>query len=230
MYRTPFVNQWETFRSGDQNRNLFVILSWRYDKQVSIEWNFLKPDWYLYRALLSDGKFIVSSWIIRSIILEICGSSEMVLKFFWSVLRPFLYNGVIFATLHLSGKEASLMERSEILAIGVKRIFESFLRNLPARLSAPVTLLVLNSFNIFRIDTELTFSNLSFFFTEVNFLVILVHWSYSKFSSRVRKILKKITYKIRKMFFKTICDCSGRKRQLFFRIEAYACCGSLFVW
>ena len=72
-------------------------------------------------------------------------------------------NTLIFATLHLSGKEASLMERLEILAIGVQRIFEPFLRNFPARLSTPVTLLVLNSFNIFRIDTELTFSNLSFF-------------------------------------------------------------------
>ena len=68
----------------------FVILSWRYDKQVSVEWNFLKPDWYLYRALLSDRKFIAWSWIIRSIILEISGSSEMGLKFFGSVLRPFI--------------------------------------------------------------------------------------------------------------------------------------------
>ena len=37
----------------------FVILSCRYDKQVSVEWNFLKPDWYLYRTLLSDRKLIV---------------------------------------------------------------------------------------------------------------------------------------------------------------------------
>ena len=40
----------------------------------------------------------------------------------------------------------------------------SGLRNLPARLSTIVALLVLNSFNIFKIDTELTFSNLSWFF------------------------------------------------------------------
>ena len=40
----------------------------------------------------------------------------------------------------------------------------SGLRNLPARLSTIVALLVLNSFNSFKIDTELTFSNLSWFF------------------------------------------------------------------
>ena len=97
----------------------------------------------------------------------------MGLKFFGSVLRPFLYKGLIFVT--LSGKEVSLMERLQILAICVQSIFEPSLRNLLARLSIPVALLVLNFFNIFRIDTELTFSNLSFFFTEVNFLVILTH-------------------------------------------------------
>ena len=133
----------------------------------------------------------------------------MGLKFFGSVLRPFLCKGLIFATLHLSGKEASLMERL-------------------SRLPTPVALLALNSFNIFRIDAELTFPNLSFFFTEVNFLVILAYWKYYKFSSRVSKLLNKITCKIYKMFFKSISDCPGRKRQLFFRIEAYACCGSLF--
>ena len=95
-------------------------------------------------------------------------------------------------------------------------MFGPSLRKLRARLSAPVVLLALNSFNIFRIDTELTFSNLSFFFTEVNSLVILTHWRYSKFSSRVRKLLNKITCKIRKMFFKSICDCPGRNVNSFF--------------
>ena len=111
----------------------FVILSWRCEKQVPIEWNFLKLYWYLYIRLLSDRKFIVSSWIICSIILEISGSSEMGLKFLGSVLRPFLYKGLIFATFHLSWKEASLMERLQILAIGVQSIFEPSLRKLPAR-------------------------------------------------------------------------------------------------
>ena len=87
----------------------------------------------------------------------------MGLKFFGSVLRHVLYKGQIFVTLHLSGKEVSLMERLQILAIGVQSISEPSLRNPPARLSTSVALLVLNSFNIFRIDTELTFSNLSFF-------------------------------------------------------------------
>ena len=44
----------------------------------------------------------------------------MGLKFFEPVLRPFLYNGLIFATLHLSGKEASLMELLQILTIVYK--------------------------------------------------------------------------------------------------------------
>ena len=80
-------------------------------------------------------------------------------KFFGSVLRPFLYKGFIFVTFHLSWKEVNLMERLQILAIGVQSVFEPSLRNLPARVSTAVALLVLNSFNIFRIDTELTFSN-----------------------------------------------------------------------
>ena len=74
---------------------LFVILSWRHDKQESVGCHFLKPDWNLYRTLLSDRKFIVWPWIIRFIILEISGSSEIGLKLFGSVLRPFLYKGLI---------------------------------------------------------------------------------------------------------------------------------------
>ena len=83
----------------------------------------------------------------------------MGLNFFGSALRPFLYKDLIFATLHLFRKEASLMEKFQILVIGLQSVFEPTLTNLPARLSTPVTLWVLNSFNIFRIDTELTFSN-----------------------------------------------------------------------
>ena len=130
----------------------FVILSCRYDKEVSVKWNFLKPDWYLYMTMSSDRKFIIWSWAICSIILEISGSIEMGLKFFGSVLRPFLYKGLTFANFYLSGKGVSLMERLQILAIGLQSIFEPSLRNLPSRLSTPVALLVLNSFNIFRID------------------------------------------------------------------------------
>ena len=62
----------------------------------------------------------------------------MGLKFFRSVLRSFLYKGLIFVTLHLSGKGGSLMQRSQILVIGLQSVFESSLRNLPARLSIPV--------------------------------------------------------------------------------------------
>ena len=61
-------------------------------------WHFLKSDWYFHRALLSDSQFIVWSWKIHSIVLEISGSSKMSLKFFGSVLRPFLYKGLIFVT------------------------------------------------------------------------------------------------------------------------------------
>ena len=174
----------------------FVILSWRYDKQVTVERHFLKPDWYLYMTLLSDRRFMVWSWIIRSITLQISESSEMGLKFFGSVLRPFLYKGLIFVTLHLSWKEASLMKRLQILAIGVQGIFEPALRNLPARLS--------------------TFSNSIFFLTEVHSLVILAHWRYSKFSCRVRKLLDKINCKTRKMFLKVFAIVLGENDNSFF--------------
>ena len=76
----------------------------------------------------------------------------------WVSSETFLYKALIFPTLHLSGKEESSMERLQILAIGVQSIFEPSLRSLPARLSTTVALLVLNSFNIFIIVTELTFS------------------------------------------------------------------------
>ena len=56
----------------------------------------------------------------------------------WVSFETLLYNGLIFATLYLSGKEESLMERLQILAIGVQSIFEPTLRNLPATLSTPV--------------------------------------------------------------------------------------------
>ena len=79
-------------------------------------------------------------------------------------LRPLLYKGLTFATLHLSEKEVNFMERLQILAIDIRSVFEPSLRNLPTRLSTIVALLVLNSFNSFKIDTELTFSNLSWFF------------------------------------------------------------------
>ena len=78
-------------------------------------------------------------------------------------------------TFHLLVKEVNLMEILQSLAIGVKGIFASSLRKLQVRLSTPVALLFLNSFNIFRVDTEQSFSNGSFFFTEVNSLVILTH-------------------------------------------------------
>ena len=68
-----------------------------------------------------------------------------------------------------------MMERLQILAIGVQSIFELSLRNLLIIFSTSVALLVLNSFSILRIDAKVTLSNISFFFTENNFLVILTH-------------------------------------------------------
>ena len=55
------------------------------------------------------------------------------------------------------------MERLQIVATDVQSVFEPSLRNLPAKLSTPVALIILNFFNSFRIDTELTFSILSLF-------------------------------------------------------------------
>ena len=110
------------------------------------------------------------------------------------------------------------MEILQSLAIGVKGIFASSLRNLQVRLSTPVALLFLNSFNIFRVDTEQSFSNGSFFFTEVNSLVILTHWRYFKSSCRIRKLFKLFSLAIfAKCFFEGVC-------------EAYSCRGSLSVW
>ena len=85
---------------------------------------------------------------------------------FGSLLRLFLKKGLIFATLHLSVKEASLMERLQILATDVQTIFEPSIRNFSARSSTPVALLDLNFFNIFRIDTELNLNKSKLFFSQ----------------------------------------------------------------
>ena len=164
MYRTPSVNEKEQFRSGDWNRNLLRFCHWGMTNKCLMSEIFSNLiDICIGRTLLSDRQFIVWSWIICSITIKISGTREMGLKFFGSVLRPFLYKGLMFATLHLYGKEARLLEKIQILAMVVQSIFEPSLWNLPTRLSTPVALLVLNSCNICRIDTELTFSNLSFF-------------------------------------------------------------------
>ena len=199
--------------------------------QVSLEWNFLEPDWYLYRSLLSDRKFIVWSWTIHSIYnLRDKWKQRDGPEVLWVSFETFFIQRFIFATLYLSGKEASMMERLQILAIGVQSIFELSLRNLLIIFSTSVALLVLNSFSILRIDAKVTFSNISFFFTENNFLVILTHWRYFKFSSRVRKFLKKITWKIHSMFLKSICTCRGRKRQLLKKLRKRQAYKSRLVW
>ena len=146
----------------------------------------------------------------------------MNLKFFESVLGLFLYKGSIFATLQLSGKEAGSMERLQILAIGVQSIFGPSLRNLPARLSTPVAFLVLNCFKIFRIDTEITFSNLSFFPRNKEGI--------PNFPIGSGSFLTRSLARFAKCFLKVFTIVLGKKCQLFFIIEAYACCGSLFVW
>ena len=50
----------------------------------------------------------------------------------WVSFETFLYKGLIFASLHLSGKEESLLERLQILAIVVKGVSELSLRNHPS--------------------------------------------------------------------------------------------------
>ena len=82
-----FVIKKEPIRSGDRNRNpfcfdiTFVIIPLRYDNLESVEWNIQKPNWNLQRTLFSDKKFVVWSWIIRSVIVETSRSSEIGMKF-----------------------------------------------------------------------------------------------------------------------------------------------------
>ena len=151
----------------------------------------------------------------------------------WSSLGQFwdlFYTKIYLCDFIFIWERASMMERLQILAIGVQSIFELSLRNLLIIFSTSVALLVLNSFSILRIDAKVTFSNISFFFTENNFLVILTHWRYFKFSSRVRKFLKKITWKIHSMFLKSICTCRGRKRQLLKKLRKRQAYESRLVW
>ena len=48
----------------------------------------------------------------------------MVVKFFGSVLRSFLYKGLIFVTFYLFVKEASFIGRLQIVTTGVQGEFE----------------------------------------------------------------------------------------------------------
>ena len=56
----------------------------------------------------------------------------------WVSFETFFIQRLNFVTLHLSGKKPSLMERLQILAVGVQSVFEPSLRNLLGRLSTPV--------------------------------------------------------------------------------------------
>ena len=97
-----------------------------------------------------------------------------------------------------------------------KAVFEPFLRNVPPRLSIPVAFLVLNSFNIFKIDTELTFSNLSFFSCKFNPLCYWRTEGIPNFSAGSGSFLARSVAR----FTKSVCSCSMRERQRFFLIEA----------
>ena len=68
---------------------------------------------------------------------EIRGSKEIGLKFFGLVLSPFLKRGLSFASLHLSGNLASLMERLHICYRGLAKTVAPSFKKIPARLSKP---------------------------------------------------------------------------------------------
>ena len=63
--------------------------------------------------------------------------------FLASVFEPFLKRGFNLAGLHLLGKVDSFIDKLQISVIGVTRMDEPSLRNLPATLSNPAALVVL---------------------------------------------------------------------------------------
>lgn len=65
------------------------VLSVIYER-VSVEWLLRNQDCYLPRILFSVRKFIVCSGITFSMIFETVGSSDIGLKFWGSVIVPFL--------------------------------------------------------------------------------------------------------------------------------------------
>ena len=59
--------------------NAFATSSCRYERQESVELNFRKPDWNLYKLFFLVTNSIVWSWMTFSRIFQITGSKEIVL-------------------------------------------------------------------------------------------------------------------------------------------------------
>ena len=85
----------------------FRILSFKYERQVSVERFVQKPDWYLYILWYI---FWVWSHVTFSIILEIKGRSEIGLYFFGSVVDHLLNNVFSSAILRFSGNADKYMK------------------------------------------------------------------------------------------------------------------------
>ena len=64
-------------------------------------------------------------------VLETIGRSRIGLKFLGSVLIPFLYKGLSFATLQSFGKWDSLMDKLQICIMGMANPLTPFFKNLP---------------------------------------------------------------------------------------------------
>ena len=77
-------------------------------------------------------------------ILEAIGRSEIGLKFWWSVLVPFLYKGLSFATLQSFGKWDSLMDKLQICVMRMTNIGTIFQKS--TRYVVPAALLTLHDF------------------------------------------------------------------------------------
>ena len=78
--------------------------------------------------------------------LHTIGRSEISLDFLGSVLVPFLYKGLILATLQSLGKSDSLTNKLQICVMGMPNTSALSSKNLPDTLSIPAALLRLHDF------------------------------------------------------------------------------------
>ena len=87
---------------------------------------------------------MVWSCITFSKILEKIGRSDIGLKFLRSVVVPFVYKGLSFATLQSFGKWDSLMDKLQICVMGMVNTPATAFKNLPDTSSIPAALLTLH--------------------------------------------------------------------------------------
>lgn len=139
--------------------------------------------------LLSVRYSIVWSYITFSIILETIGRSVIGLKFIRSVLVPFSYRGLSFASSQSFTKWESLMDKLQTYVMRMDNTYARSFKNLPDTSSIPAVLLMLHAFGKFEIAFDWTVWKCSLLWLNSHIIVLVVYSLTVKFSSCRKELL-----------------------------------------